>query len=52
MVDEILVNLAKVNDLRRGKNDIVFTAEFIAEPNKLVARVKAITGMDDEEMEK
>jgi hypothetical protein len=26
MVDEILRNLAKVNEFRRGKNDLVFTA--------------------------
>ena len=47
MVDEILRNLAKVNEFRRGKNDLVFTAQFIAEHDKLVALVKANTGMDD-----
>lgn len=51
MIEEILDNLRKVNDLRKAKNELVFTSAFIMEHRKLVTLVKTISGMTDEEIE-
>jgi len=51
MIEEILYNLKQVNELRRSKNELVFTSQFIMEHQKLVALIKAITGMTNDEIE-
>lgn len=51
VVDEIIANLRQVNDLRRGKNELVFSAPFILEHVKLVTLLRTITGMTDEEID-
>lgn len=51
MIEEILENLKKVNDLRRSKSELVFTQAFIIEHLKLVSLLKTISGMTDEEID-
>lgn len=51
MIEQILDNLCKVNDLRRSKNELVFSAQFIMEHLKLVSLLKTISGMTDEEID-
>jgi hypothetical protein len=52
MIAEIIKNLKKVNKLRRQKNELVFSAQFIMEHLKLVSLLKTISGMTDEEIDK
>lgn len=51
LVSQILDNLREVNDLRRAKNELVFSTQFIMEHLKLVSLLKTITGMTDEEID-
>lgn len=51
MIETILDNLRKVNDLRKAKNELVFTSAFIMEHRKLITLIKTITCMTDEEIE-
>jgi len=52
MIEEILENLKRVNDMRRSKTEILcFTHAFIIEHRKLVSLLKTISGMTDEEIE-
>ena len=46
MADKIIENLVAVTKMRNGKNDLVISAPFLDEHNKIIQRLESISGLD------